>query len=269
MANIGSAPKSKMTNSELLNFCLLITNYINSSNFAVLKFKAEATNFEQKQIQFDGSINKISKQVYWLKVKDLKARINNSRIGFYNLVKGETTSEDPLIASAAKVLYAILKNYTKMGHMKYNDVLRFLDSLIKECEQEDNKTRIEKLELTKRVTALRTLYNEALELEKKLFDDEGLNKRKRKPVITRAELCDAYDKLVKRLNALAIVEGDTDYLELFAWWNALIDRYRNSISYRLGARKGGSTDDGESSQHDPSTGGQTGGGGDDDRPVIE
>lgn len=267
MAKINSAPKSKMTNSELLNFCIFIVNYLNESNFSVLKFKNESNNLTSKKDQFNGSLNKITKEVYWIKVKDLKLRINNARIGFYNLTKGEASSEDAEVAAAAAIILVILKKYIRMGHMKYNDVLRFLNSLVSECEQEDNKALIEKIGQTKRVTGLRTLYNEALELEDSLFDDEGLNKRKRKASITRQELCDAYDKIVDRLNALAIVEGDTDYLELFAWWNALIDKYRKVISARLGKNKGGKVDDGESSQHDPSTGGEEEGG--EDRPVIE
>lgn len=268
MATIQSAPKSKMTNSELLNFCQLIINYLSSSNFSVLKFNNEFNLLKDKHKQFDNSINKISKTSYWTKAKILKEKINKSRVGFMSLVFGETSSEDLPTKEAANVVYPLMKKYTKMSRMKYNDLLKFLLTLVTECESNGYKTEIETLKLTKRVTALRTLYNDAMKLESDLIDDEGLNKRLRKSTITRAELCDAYDKIVKRLNALAIIDGDEEYLELFAWWNALIDRYRNVIASRLGANKVGKTDDGESSQHDPSSGAQ-GGGGEDDRPVIE
>lgn len=269
MANINNVPKTKFTNAEWLNFCILIINYLGASNFAILKFEKEFNLFKDKQKEFDGSLNKISKEKYWEKAKILKAQINNARIGFYNIVNGETTSQIPETAAAAAIILVLLKKYVKMGRMKYNDVLKSLNSLIQECERDGNKSYIETLDLTKRVTGLNTLYNDALKLEEQLYNDEGLNKRKRKATVTRQELYDAYEKLVKRLNALAIIEGDEDYLELFAWWNAMIDRYRTVISTRLGSGKGGKTDSGETSQHDPNSGSETGGGGDDDRPVIE
>ena len=264
MANINNVPKSKFTNAEWLNFCLIIINYLSASNISVLKFEKEFNLFKAKQKEFDGSLNKISKVLYWERVKILRKQINNSRVGFFNLVNGETTSMDPEKATAASIILILLKKYMKMGRMKYNDILKLLDSLIQECERDNNKIYIEKLGMTERTTAMRILYNEALKLEEQLYRDEGLNKRKRKASITRRELVDAYEKLVKRLNALAIIDGDTDYLELFAWWNAMIDRFRILISIRLGKGLGGPAGDDESTQHNPDSGSE-----DDDRPVIE
>lgn len=276
MATIQSVPKSKMTNSEFINFCLLIINHISESNFSVLKFKSVYNLFLEGYKNFDNSLNKISKTAYWARVRVLKSKINESRSGLYNLVLAESKSQDSEIREAAKTLLDMLKPYNKMTRMRYNDFLRYLDKLINLCESDKYKALITKVGLEKRIEGLRKLHNDALDLEKMLIDDEGLNKRKRKPAITRYELEVNYDKMVKRLNALAEIDGDSEYLELFAWWNALIDRYRVIISQRLGANKVGKPDEGESSQHDPSTGpdqneggGGSGGGGEDDRPVIE
>ena len=73
----------------------------------------------------------------------------------------------------------------------------------------------------------------------------------------------AYNALVEKLNALALVKGDDKYAELFAWWNARIDHYRVVISDSLGAGKGGKTSTGTTCP--PSSGGSSGG----DRPEIE
>lgn len=275
MATIQSVPKSRMTNSELLNFCLLIIRYISDSNYSILKFKSVFNLFADSQKNFDNSLNKISKSVYWAQIKILKVKINDSRISLYNLVFAESKSQDEEVRKAAQLLLDMLKPFNKMSRMRYNDFIRFLDKLVNSCDSDKYKSLITKIGVEKRVEGLHKLYNEALDLEKLLIDDEGLNKRKRKSTITRYELEVNYDKLVKRLNALAEIEGDTEYLELFAWWNALIDRYRIIISQRLGARKVAGPDNGESSQHDPSTGpdqnegGGDSSGGEDDRPVIE
>lgn len=269
MAEIQKTPKTRMTNSELLIFCSLILNYLKAVNLAILKFKNELNLFDDRWTQFNNSLNKISKTTYWMKVKILKPKINSSRSGFYNLVLGEKSSQDPATRAAAEIVFPLMKRYTKMSRMKYSDFLKFLLNLVTECESDHYKDEIETLKLTTRVTALRTYYNEAMKLEESLVNDLGMNKRLRKSSITRGELCEAYDCLVKRLNALANIDGDEDYLELFGWWNALIDEYRNKIAYRIGSNKVGKTDDGESSQHDPNSGSEEGGGSDDDRPVIE
>ena len=137
-------------------------------------------------------------------------------------------------------------------------------SLLNDLESEEYKTYIEKMELTTIVMALRALYNECIQLESKLISADGVNKRLRKTVNTRRELNIGYDRLVDQLNALAQVEGDTEYLELFTWWNALIDDYRTKISARSGAGTGGKTQTEGSSQPDPDKGADN-----DDRPVIE
>lgn len=254
MAKIKSVPKSKFTNSELLNFCLLIINHLNASNFAVLKFKTFIDNFINGYTNFYNSINKISKSVYDIKTRDLKDRLNRSRTGFFNLITGQLSSDVPATQKAAEVMDKLIKGYRNMTKMKYDDLLVMTDKLLKDCESDTYKEYIETLGLTERVTGLRKIYNESMELRNRLLEDDGMNKRLRKSVNTRRELNIDYDRLVDQLNALAQVEGDTDYLELFAWWNSLIDSYRKIISYRTGAGKGGKTDDGETSQHDPISG---------------
>ena len=71
---------------------------------------------------------------------------------------------------------------------------------------------------------------------------------KKKAKVTRASLQKSYEALVTLFNAWAMVLGDADYVDLFAWWNALIDRYRVLISARLGAGVGGKTDSGASTR---------------------
>lgn len=275
MATIQSVPKSQMTNSEFFNFCLLIINYLTKSNFSLLKFKSAFNLFVAAHKNFDNSLNKISKAVYWARVKVLRIKINEARSSFYNIILAESKSQEPDVKAAASDLLIMFKPFNKMARMRYDDKLRFLEKLITTCESDKYKKEIETIKQEKRIETLQKLHNEALELEDLLVDDEGINKRKRKSVITRGELEDAYEKLVKRLNSLAEIDGDTEYLELFAWWNALIDRYRVIIAQRTGSNRVGKTDDGKSSQHDPSTGpdqnegGGGSGGGEDDRPVIE
>lgn len=271
MAKIQSAPKSKMSVSEFYYFCLFIINYLSAANFAVLKFKTAFNNFKEKFDAYSDSINKISKMDYDKKSADMKKKLNTSRTGFFNVISGLSVSAVADVKGAATILLDLInKKYRNMSRLKYKDLQLMTLNLLNDLDSDEYKTYIEKLELTKIVTALRTLYNECIELESKLISAEGTNKRMRKSLVTRRELNVAYERLTDQLNALAQVEGDTEYLELFTWWNALIDDYRVKISARSGSGTGGKTQTDESSQTDPNKGVDNGGGSaDDDRPVIE
>ena len=269
MAKIQSAPKTKMTVSEFYYFCLFILNYLSASNFSILKFKTAFNYFKEKFDGYDNSINKISKMDYNKKSSDMKKKLNASRTGLFNVISGLSVSAIADIKEAATIVLDLInKKYRNMSAIKYKDLQLMTASLLNDLESEEYKTYIEKMELTTIVTALHTLYNECIQLESKLISADGVNKRLRKTVNTRRELNIAYDRLVDQLNALAQVEGDTEYLELFTWWNALIDDYRTKISTRSGAGAGGKTQTDESSQTDPNKGVDNGGG-EDDRPVIE
>lgn len=270
MAKIQSAPKTKMTVSEYYYFCLFIVNYLSASNYSVLKFKSAFDYFKEKFGGYSDSINKISKMDYNKKSADMKKKLNSSRTGIFNVIAGLSASAITDIKEAATILLNLVdKKYRNMSKLKYKDLQLMTLSLLNDLESDEYKTFVEKLELGASVTALHSLYNECIELESKLISADGENKRMRKTIITRRELNIAYDRLVDQLNALAQIEGDTEYLTLFTWWNALIDDYRVKISARSGSGTGGKTQTDESSQPDPNTGADNNPGGGGDRPEIE
>ena len=67
----------------------------------------------------------------------------------------------------------------------------------------------------------------------------------------RLETDKAYRSLVERINALALVNGEEEYADLITRWNTRIDAYRNAISRRLGAGKGGNTGGSENQPTEP------------------
>lgn len=269
MARIQSAPKTKMRISEFYYFSLFILNYLSASDFSVLKFKTAFNYFKEKFEGYDNSINKISKMDYKKRSADMKKKLNKSRTGIFNIISGLSESAIADIQEAADVVLDLIdKKYRNMSKLKYKDLQLTTANLLNDFESDEYKSYIEKMKLTDFVTALRALYNECIQLESKLISANGINKRLRKTANTRRELHIAYDRLVDQLNALAQVDGDAEYLELFTWWNALIDDYRTKISLRSGAGAGGKTQTDESSQADPNKGTDHNDG-EDDRPVIE
>lgn len=271
MSKIQSAPKTKMTNSEFYNFCLLILNYLEAINLSVLLFKSSFDAFKARFNAYNDSLHKIGKADYDKKVIHMKKKLNASRTGLFNIISGLSVSQVDDIREAAMTLVDLIdRKYRNMSRLRYNDLLRMTLVLLDDLESEKYNTHIEKLNLKASVTALHTLYNECIDLDSKLIGVSGESKRLRRTVITRRELHVGYDRLVNQLNALAQVNGDAEYLELFTWWNALIDEYRRNISARTGAGTGGKSQTEASSQPDPNKGAdKPDSGGGDDRPVIE
>lgn len=272
MAQIQSAPKTKMKVSEFYYFCLLIFNYLSASNFSVLKFQTYFDYFTDKFGGYGDSIHKLSKMDYNKKSGDMKKKLNFARTSLFNLIASNKVSDLPDIKEAALILMDLIdKSYRNLSKLKYRDLLLKTLSLLNDLKSDEYKVYVEKLQLASRIETIQKIYNECLELESKLITATGENKRLRKTVNTRRELNVAYDRLVAQLNSLAQIEGDKEYLDLFTWWNALIDDYRVKISFRTGAGTGGKTQTEEISQPDPNKGADNkpSGGGGDDRPEIE
>lgn len=268
MAEIQYLPKTKLTNGQLTTMATTVQAKLNEINLSLLEFKPQKEAFDQSTVDFINSQTKISEGTYTKEKSILKTSMNTLKSGFFHSVQGDLTSENPERKKAAKVVWNALTPYRNISRYIFDDMITFVQRMLNMLDEEPLKTHIKTMGYEGRLVEIQTKLNECIILKKKRFDDSGQRIRLRKTEVTRSELCITYDKLVKRLNSLAELNGDESYLELFAWWNAMINQYRREISIRLGKGAGGSADDYENSQHDPSSGGDTGGG-DDDRPVIE
>lgn len=265
MANIQTCPKTRLRANEWLTFCVSIKNEIQRADRDISLFKPEFDSFDACIIQFDNSLNRLSKSEYTKKSNAVKRRLNASRDGLFKKILAELSSSHDDFVAAAVSLKIVIDQFTYISHLSFEDIIGKTDSIVGYFQSDDYKDLIKLLGLEDRVTQLQTINNEAKHILSQKATEAGRRNMPRKTPITRRELNSAYDKLVDQLNFLSRRDGDTDYLTLFAFWNALIDKVRVSISLRSGASTGGKTDSGASNQ--PTS--PPSGGGDDDRPVIE
>ncbi|WP_455639895.1 DUF6261 family protein [Parabacteroides sp.] len=264
MANIQTCPKTRLRTNEWLTLCITIKNEIQRADRDISLFKPEFDSFDACIIQFDNSLNRLSKSEYTKKSNELKRRLNASRNGLFKKITGDQSDSHADIAAAAVSLMIVVNQFKYMSQLSFEDIIGKTDSIIAYFKSDTYKDLIKLLGLEERVTQLQTINNEAKNILSKKATETGYRNMPRKTPVTRRELNAAYDKLVDQLNFLSRRDGDTDYLTLFAFWNALIDKARVSISLRSGASTGGKTDSGASNQP---TSPPSGGG--DDRPVIE
>lgn len=228
-------------------------------------FKPEFNSFEAAINQFDNSTNRLSRSQYTKQISEQKYRLNASRTGLFKKVEAELSSSHDDFVQAAITLKIIVDKFRNISHLSPEDIIGKTEGIIALFEDEEYKSSVTLLSLTDRIAQLKAINNEAKQTLAKKLIETGRRNMIRKTEITRRELNLAYDALVDQLNFIARRDGYDDYQSLFAFWNALIDKARISISARRNKNKGGKTDAGTSNPPVP----PAGGGDDDDRPVIE
>lgn len=267
MAKIQTTPKSKFRTNEWYEFCKSIEQRILSEDLDANAFKNEFTTFQAKLTGYETSIYKLSKSEYTLAIALLKRKLSGMVNGLFGHIKSDRSSGNREKAIASNRLMTLVSRFKGIYGLSFNELVGTSMKITSLADLDTFKADIEKLGLTGRIQDINKTIDECKKvMDKKLDESLGRN-RIRKTTITRAELYVAYEKLVERLNVCAAYLGDTAFLELFGWWNELIDQHRIIFGLRFGMQQGGKTDSGESAQHDPESGQQQGG--EDDRPVIE
>lgn len=269
MAYIQTCPKTQVHNNEWLTACKTIRDKILESNAGQLAFKTQFDGFTFSIVEMENSSLKYSVTEYVLKSNAAKRKSNTSRISLFNKIKSESKRTNAVKGEAGKALLGIVRNHQKISGLSIKNLITETDLILTDLKSDTYKEAVKTLGFEDHVEELNTINNECKEILSKKLVITGKHKSKRKVVDTRRELNKSYDLLVDELNFLARKNGDKDFLDLFNFWNALIDELRASITARLGAKRGGKKSDSETNTSDPTHGTPDSGGGEDDRPVIE
>lgn len=183
-----------------------------------------------------------------------KAR-SNLRSSIFTRIRAHDLELDGEFKVAATVLMPLVERYKKIYLRSFDDQTGAYYKLIEESRSETFKKSVELLKLDELFTKLQTANNECAQCSSKRATEAGERNMPLKTPVARKLFNSTYEALVFRLNSLAEIEGDKDYIKLFAWWNETIDKYRVTMSLRYGKGKGGKTASGSMSKHDPNTGG--------------
>lgn len=263
MAQIQKFPKSRLKLNELLAVGMMIESWILSANASVTKFKPQFDNYQVALLQLKESLLKLSKSKWTAAMQRVKTKRNKKRSGLFSQIRSFETHSDDLMVEAAVNLKPFVDKYIKIYKLSFDEQTGRTVKLIETARSDTYKKDIETLKLSSWVDDLETINNECSQCSASRIEEQGVRNIPLKMPESRAAFNVAYDRLVFRLNSLAEIDGDTDYIKLFSLWNELIDNYRVTISLRSGKGKGGKTDGGASSRHDPATGGS---GGEEERP---
>lgn len=255
MAKIQDFPKSRLKTSEALALGQAAIEQILSANTDVTKFKTQFDPFKDAVDSLKDSIFKISKSMWTDSMKKTGKIRNNLRTIIFTQIRAYNLEEDGEYKAAATVLMPLIERYKYLYLRSFDDQTGAYYKLIEESRSETFKKSVETLKLDALFTKLQTANNECAQCSSQRAIEAGERNMPLKTPVTRKMFNTTYEALVNRLNSLAEIEGDEDYIKLFAWWNETIDKYRVTMSLRFGKGKGGKTASGSMSKHDPNTGG--------------
>lgn len=172
--------------------------------------------------------------------------------GYKKAVAGFLNLPVEALAQAAKVLNQHIKDYAIDPKMQLDRETGLLQNLITDLERK-YKPEVETLSLTPFVTNLKAANERVRTLTASRTDEKmGITVGALKT--SRKASDDAYRMLVKMVNALALVEGETDYVPFIDYINAEIVHYKREVIGQKAAAADttGGNDSGN-------TGGNTGG----------
>lgn len=252
--NIQSMPKSKLRQNEWLDTCRAIESKINEAGAETLGVASTFATFQAKLQAYDESIVKLTKSLLTGQMKESDKERDNCQTGLLDQIRVNANHFNPTKREMGQRLLVIADRFRNTTQLSYNDQTGMVRNLIQALRTDDAAADVEGLGLTEWVDQLETINETCATLSNERRMEKGARNQPLKAKETRPELDKAYDALVDRLNALALVNGEEKYADLFVWWNAMIDEFRIAISLRSGKGKGGQTDNGESNQPNPDAG---------------
>lgn len=257
MSEIQTSPKSKLKNNELLSFGRSVENKILEIGASELGVNNFFVAFQEALEAYDSSLIKIRKSAITTEMRNADKVRTDLQTCVLAQIRLFTKHFKEESKAAALRLLPIANRFKNTSQLSYDDQTGVVSNLIQLAESDTYKNDFALLGLTEWMTELKSANLKCDELTNARRDEKGERNSLLKIEQTRPAFCTAYDKLVSALNANALLNGDGKYLNLFAWWNAMIDEYRVIISLRYGKGEGGQTDNGSSNQPSTDTGGNS------------
>jgi hypothetical protein len=169
-------------------------------------------------------------------IAELDAKRDELFTGLKKQVEGLASHYDAAKRTAANNLLRIFNQYGRIDRENYNKETGSMTNLI----QEFNTTFAADtalLGLQAWVTELDKANKEFNNLYMERGKEDGDKMLLAKMVDVRREGNEIYNRIIERIEALQIVEGEANYKEFIVQLNGIIEKYRNLLAQREGRRE--------------------------------
>lgn len=255
--------KTRLKNNESLTFGREIEAKIEEKGAAELAVDDLFPDFQEKLQAFDDTIVNVSKSFYTNQMNEANKQRGKLHVAILTQIRNFLRHFNTEKREAAQRLISFADTFVGAQRRSFDDLTSFINNFLQELTADKYKADVTLVELDDWIKELQKVNDQCATLTVQRTAEHSQKAGKGGTEMTRPAFEKAYNALVEKLNALAIVNGDEKFAELFAWWNARIDHYRVVISNNLGAGMGGRTSTGTT--YPPVSGKDD----DDDHPVID
>lgn len=254
MAQIQTFPITRMNLLDLISFGKSIVCNIDNLILDKKDFKPHYNKYKAALKDMEGCISnridsKITKQI-----DELGKKRNKIFSSIRNIIFSYINFNDSSTLLSYEKLFSLLNSLSKLYCLSYFQQTAIISKFINDVKSDLYKNDIIKLNLTEWITLLDEINNEYIKLRNIRTDKKGIYNNMLKQTDAKKTFISTYYVLVIRLNSLAVVNGDNQYINLFSCWNTLIDERKNYLTLHLGAGRISKPDCGKSNMADPDYG---------------
>jgi hypothetical protein len=180
---------------------------------------------------YSGKVKQENRVYKWMRRKrhtEKKAETDHERddtyTGFSGKVRADLRHFDPAVRDAASHINNLLGNYGDVIHASYDAETTALDSIITHLRSEDYIEDVNLLGLTSWVDRLDELNTQFKQYVEETAQEE-INKPDITPKESRQQTDQALKKITTRIEALANLNGEENYMPFAREFNELVEHY--------------------------------------------
>ena len=183
----------------------------------------------------DEALIKILKNTFSEQRSDADRERDQIFRGVVDTVNAGLNHFDSEVKEAARKLKIVFDRFGNVAQLPLNEETSAIYNLVQEV-MENNSANTEKLGLVPWMDKLKT-DNQAYEALVTGGYEEEAAKTELKAKTTRTEVDKVVRRIIERIEALIVIEGEETYTEFVRRLNLIFDRYANTLAQRQGISK--------------------------------
>jgi hypothetical protein len=226
--------KSRLRNDEHFQFNTEFRDLINKEGAQNLKVETQFAAYLPLYDKEDEGIKKVSKSIFTAKIHEADKARDDICTGMMEINEACTKHYNQTVSEAAKKLKILFDTYGNISQKPLNEQTSAVYNILQELKGDYlDASRIVNIHGWADELEVR---NNAFEALVKGRYDEAAARSDVVVKSARVELDSAYDAIVERINAYAVIESGELYERFIKTFNSVISKYNAIVNARLGRK---------------------------------
>ena len=231
MKQISNFSKSQLQMEPAFQYFKGIDDRIIADTPAKLGIITEYPPFKSALTRMDQALETIAKSAYTKKLGDGDLKRDQLFQAIRSMVQAALYHFDASKKAAAKELNVVIEAYKKISTAPQEKETGLIYNFLQELRSDKYKAYATTLELDEWLTQLEAANNEFNKLVEGRIN-ESIDKVTGGATGPRKEVEAAYEAIVTKINALAVVNGETEYAAFIDYVNARIVYFKSILSHQ-------------------------------------